>query len=420
MATEQDIALHPANRAAHLYQSGTSQQTRRADQFYVVFNLYPLVNDDFLVPKYDFLKVYRDRLHFLCHTVEGPKFQIQQDVINQYNRKRVINRKVDYDPLSLRMYDTVDGLGLKFIKMLYEFEFQNARLYTPSGHHAETPGGANRDNFQESILTNEDQFKKNHNFGMRAQPNHTHRLIKSIDLYQLAGTFWSRAKMIHPRLSRMDMDQFDYSSSAVTNISIGFQYENLLFDEVTARDESLPSNVSGAFKESAGKYEDWVRPNDQLAKDKIPPPKDGINSTIVDEYNGADEGWNVASQGSAVNSTAGDARERAIMEANKGVESSDLQKSVTSRYAMQTNPHVDKKAYGGGNTSVYVASQAKASNEVLSSSQMTTEMHKALRNGPSSNTKQSKKEFVDRIKTYEQSIKNKKKAESANQKNIWT
>ena len=420
MATEQDIALHPANRAAHLYQSGTSQQTRRADQFYVVFNLYPLVNDDFLVPKYDFLKVYRDRLHFLCHTVEGPKFQIQQDVINQYNRKRVINRKVDYDPLSLRMYDTVDGLGLKFVKMLYEFEFQNARLYTPSGHHAETPGGANRDNFQESILTNEDQFKKNHNFGMRAQPNHTHRLIKSIDLYQLAGTFWSRAKMIHPRLSRMDMDQFDYSSSAVTNISIGFQYENLLFDEVTARDESLPSNVSGAFKESAGKYEDWVRPNDQLAKDKIPPPKDGINSTIVDEYNGADEGWNVASQGSAVNSTAGDARERAIMEANKGVESSDLQKSVTSRYAMQTNPHVDKKAYGGGNTSVYVASQAKASNEVLSSSQMTTEMHKALRNGPSSNTKQSKKEFVDRIKTYEQSIKNKKKAESANQKNIWT
>ena len=420
MATEQDIALHPANRAAHLYQSGTSQQTRRADQFYIVFNLYPLVNDDFLVPKYDFLKVYRDRLHFLCHTVEGPKFQIQQDVINQYNRKRVINRKIDYDPLSLRMYDTVDGLGLKFTKMLYEFEFQNARLYTPSGHHAETPGGANRDNFQESVLTNEDQFKKNHNFGMRAQPNHAHRLIKSIDLYQLSGTFWSRAKMIHPRLSRMDMDQFDYSSSAVTNISIAFQYENLLFDEVTARDESLPSNVSGAFKESSGKYEDWVRPNDQLAKDKIPPPKDGINSTIVEEYNGADEGWNVASQGSAVNSTAGDARERAIMEANKGVESSDLQKSVTSRYAMQTNPHVDKKAYGGGNTSVYVASQAKASNEVLSSSQMTTEMHKAIRNGPSSNTKQSKKEFVDRIKTYEQSIKNKKKAESANQKNIWT
>ena len=420
MAIEQDISLHPANRAAHLYQSGTSQQTRRADQFFVVFNLYPLVNDDFLLPKYNFLKVFRDRLHFLCHTVEGPKFQIQQDVINQYNRKRVVNRKVDYDPVSLRMYDTVDGLGLKFAKMLYEFEFQNARLYTPSGHPADGPGGANRDNFQESILTNENQFKKNHNFGMRAQPNHTHRLIKSIDLYQLAGTLYSRAKMIHPRLSRMDMDQFDYSSSAVTNLSLGFQYENLLFDEVAVKDESLPSNVSSAFTESSGKYEDWVRPNDVLAKDKVAPPADGINSTIVEEYNGADEGWNVASQGSAVNSTAGDARERAIMEANKGTDSSDLQKSVTSKYAMPTNPHLDEQVYSTKNSSVYTKSQEKASTEVLSSTQLTTEMHKAIKNGPSNNTTKSKKEFVDRIKTYEQAIKNKEKAESANQKSIWT
>ena len=359
-------------------------------------------------------------MHFLCHTVEGPKFQIQQDVINQYNRKRVINRKIDYDPVSVRMYDTVDGLGLKFAKMLYEFEFQNARLYTPSGHPAEGPGGANRDNFQESVLTDENQFKKNHNFGMRAQPNHTHRLIKSIDLYQLAGTLYSRAKMIHPRISRMDMDQFDYSSSAVTNISLGFQYENLLFDEVAVKDSSLPGNITSAFKETSGKYEDWVRPNDQLAKDKIPPPADGINSTIVEEYNGADAGWNIHSQGSAVNSTGNDARERAIMENSKGVDASELQKSVTSKYAMPTNIHLDEQVYSTKNTSTYTKSQEKASTKVLSSSQLTTEMKKAIADGPSSNTTKSKKEFVDKVKTYEQAIKNKAKAETANQKSIWT
>ena len=47
-------------------------------------------------------------------------------------------------------------------------------------------------------------------------------------------------------------------------------------------------------------------------------------------------------------------------------------------------------------------------------------MHKDIKNGPSNNTTKSKKEFVDRIKTYEQAIKNKEKAESANQKSIWT
>jgi hypothetical protein len=415
MATEQDIALHPANRAAHLYQSGTSQQTRRADQFFVVFNLYPLVNDDFLLPKYNFLKTFRDRLHFLCHTVEGPKFQIQQDVINQYNRKRVINRKVDYDPVSLRMYDTVDGLGLKFIKMLYEFEFQNARLY---GSRRDSITEASRDNFQESVLTNESQFKQNHNFGMRSQPNHTHRIIKSIDLYQLAGTLYSRAKMIHPRLSRMDMDQFDYSSSAVTNLSMGFQYENLLFDEIAVKDTSLPQNVSTAFTTTSGKYEDWVRPNGPLAKDILPPPADGINSTIVTQDN--EQGWSTNSNGSAVNNSAGDYWKSAIEEANKETESSDLQKSVTSKFSLESNPHKEKTSYDGGNTSTDTESESKASTEVLTAAGLTTEMHKAIKNGPSSNTKQSKKEYVDKIRTYEQAIKNKKKAEAANKNSIWT
>ena len=415
MATEQDIALHPANRAAHLYQSGTSQQTRRADQFFVVFNLYPLVNDDFLVPKYNFLKAFRDRLHFLCHTVEGPKFQIQQDVINQYNRKRVVNRKIDYDPVSLRMYDTVDGLGLKFIKMLYEFEFQNARLYTLG---STTERNGTRDNYQESVLTNESQFKQNHNFGMRSQPNHTHRLIKSIDLYQLAGTLYSRAKMIHPRLSRMDMDQFDYSSSAVTNLSMGFQYENLLFDEVAVKDTSLPSNVDGAFKKTSGKYEDWVRPIGQLAKDTLPPPPDGINSVIVTQDN--EQGWNANSNGSAVNNSAGDYWKSAIEEANKETESSDLQKSVTSKFSLESNPHKEKTSYDGGNTSTDTESESKASTEVLTAAGLTTEMHKAIKNGPSSNTKKSKKEYIDKIRTYEQAIKNKKIAEAANKNSIWT
>ena len=420
MATEQDIALHPANRAAHLYQSGTSQQTRRADQFFVVFNLYPLVNDDFLLPKYNFLKTYRDRLHFLCHTVEGPKFQIQQDVINQYNRKRVVNRKIDYDPVSLRMYDTVDGLGLKFIKMLYEFEFQNARLYSEEGS-ANAFGTrvtvASRDNYQESVLTNESQFKQNHNFGMRSQPNHTHRLIKSIDLYQLAGTLYSRARMIHPRLSRMDMDQFDYSSSAVTNLSMGFQYENLLFDAVAVKDTSLP-NVDGAFKKTSGKYEDWVRPNGPLAKDTLPPPPDGINSVIVTQDN--EQGWSTNSNGSAVNNSAGDYWKSAIEEANKETESSDLQKSVTSKFSLESNPNKEKTSYDGGNTSTDTKSESKASTEVLTAAGLTTEMHKAIKNGPSSNTKQSKKEYVDKIRTYEQAIKNKEKAEAANKNSIWT
>ena len=79
------IVLKPANRAAQLYVggSGVQQAVRQQHQYVLVYNLYPIREDDFLDEKIGYLKEFRDRLHFLCNTVDGPKFQIQQDVLVQ-------------------------------------------------------------------------------------------------------------------------------------------------------------------------------------------------------------------------------------------------------------------------------------------------------------------------------------------------
>jgi len=428
MATEQDVSIHPANRAAHLYLSGTTQEVRRADQFFVVFNLYPLVNDDFLNPRYGYLRAVRNRLHFLCHTVEGPKFQIQQDVMNQYNRKRIINRKIDYDPMSVRMYDTVDGLGLKFSKMLYEFEFQNARLYTPARADVDSFSGegANRDNFQESVLTNENQFRRTHNFGMIAQENHSHRLIKSIDLYQLQGKFYNRAKMVHPRLTRMDMDQFDYSSSAITNISLSFQYENLMFDEVAVNFTNAPADVKDAFEESTGRFEDWVRPWQvtdvpELPKDFLPNsgPEKGVGAVVE-------------SSGSAINQPATNLNDFEIGDPGKYATADDINefsmtKSATSRFAIadeisaNDGSPVPAKEYNYNSiaSSQNSTTNSLAVNKTLSSSELTTEMKKFVDNGPANNSAEAKKSYKQKIQVFEQAITNKKKDEANNTQGIW-
>ena len=415
MATEQDVSIHPANRAAHLYLSGTTQATRRADQFFVVFNLYPLVDDDHLSPKYSFIRTVKDRLHFLCHTAEGPKFQIQQDVMNQYNRKRIINRKIDYDPMSVRMYDTVDGLGLKFAKMLYEFEFQNARLYTPSGHPADGPGGPNRDNFQESVLTNETQFK-------RTQNMHNHRLVKSIDLYQLQGKLYNRAKIIHPRLTRMDMDQFDYASSAVTNISLSFQYENLLFDEVAVQYENAPSDIRTAFEESSGRYKDWVRPWQVSEND--PPPKE--LSTVYEESNNIHTNYKEGE--SAYNQTADDGVYPALGNNSATADDGyDMTKSVTSKFAMADAVTSDdgyaatiENTYQGATSSLHSETNSLATSKTLSSAELTTQMKKFVENGPANNSNEAKKAFKEKIQVFEQAITNKKTDESNSKTGIWT
>ena len=301
--------LKPANRAAKLYTSGSDFQAapRQQHQFVIVFNLYPDVADDFLTPQQNFLKEFKDRLHFICHTVDAPNFSVVQDVINQYNRKRVINRKVEFDPLTVRMFDTHDGLGIKFIKLLYEFEFDSARLYkrksaSSSGLHHET------DNYTQSILQPSEMFSRTHNFGLREFEGNSHRILKSIDLYQLAGKIYTKTRIVHPRLSRMDMDTFDYSSSQAVNLAMGFVYENLLFEEVNVEFEEAGYDLQSMMSETAD-FEDFVpAPPTTTKSPKITKEEVGYGDGKVDpklaEAVNSREGSQQASLGSAT--TIGD------------------------------------------------------------------------------------------------------------------
>ncbi len=266
--------LKPANRAAKLYTSGSDFQSapRQQHQFVIVFNLYPDVIDSFLRPQQQFLKNFRDRLHFICHTVDAPNFSVVQDIVNQYNRKRVINRKVDFDPMTVRMYDTHDGLGIKFVKLLYEFEFNSARLYKKKGSGTRD---VNEDhNYVQSIYQTEEQFQRTHNFGLREFEADKHRLLKSIDFYQLAGKVYTKTRVVHPRLARVDMDNFDYSSSQPVNLAMAFTYENLLFEEVNVDFEDAEYELKAMMEETAD-FEDFVPAPAQTEKSPALTKKDG-------------------------------------------------------------------------------------------------------------------------------------------------
>jgi len=270
-----DIFLKPINRAAQVYTSGPSFQRthRQQHQFILVYNLYTDVVDNFLADRVKYLIAYRDRLHFLCNQVESPKLETDQDVFNQYNRKRVINRKVTFSPVNVRMYDTHDGMALKFAKTLYEFEFQNARLYKESNEQY---------NYEQSVLVDDSQFRETHEYGMRSHSSQRHRLIKSIDLYQVAGGTYSKTRMVHPRLQRFDMDTFDFSSSQLVNVSLSFNYENLLFEEINVPIAQAEYDLPRLFEESAQGLYDTAPP---LVNDLPEPPETKLEPDVPTPVN---------------------------------------------------------------------------------------------------------------------------------------
>lgn len=65
-------------------------------------------------------------LSLLVKTVELPKFQVNTETLNQYNRKRVIQTKIDYQPVSITFHDDGGDNARKLWYYYYTYYFKDA------------------------------------------------------------------------------------------------------------------------------------------------------------------------------------------------------------------------------------------------------------------------------------------------------
>ena len=73
----------------------------------------------------------------------------------------------------------------------------------------------------------------------------------------MAGGTFSKVRMVHPRISRMDMDTFAYDSSTPVNLNLAFTYENLIFEETNVKlDGSDPEYPIDTMMEETADFED--------------------------------------------------------------------------------------------------------------------------------------------------------------------
>jgi len=73
--------------------------------FHVYFNLNDSIPSLRNGPQAVFGNNDTSTIGLLVKTVELPKFQIQTETLNQYNRKRIIQKKIDYQPVRLVLHD---------------------------------------------------------------------------------------------------------------------------------------------------------------------------------------------------------------------------------------------------------------------------------------------------------------------------
>lgn len=205
----------------------------------------------------------------LVKSVEMPGMKIETTPLNQYNRKRLSQTKVTFEPIKVVFHDVADGKTLKFWEMYYRYYFadgnepgindpvqtqqKNSPMSIETLLHNITPAlnpnianlpSSVKDLFQGKTATgansptNTNGSKQditnivadtldNHNFGFNLPTvQGVRNLIQSIEIYQVHGGKFNRVTLVNPRVSVFTHDTLNYATGDKTlELTFTFEYE---------------------------------------------------------------------------------------------------------------------------------------------------------------------------------------------------
>ena len=163
---------------------------------------------------------------FKVKTIDKPKVDPTVVELNQYNRKRLVYSKVEYMPFTIKLHDSVDSAVVKLWKDYFTYYFADSRTKsaTDLGYTGSGPTGSS--------------FVDSSGWGLRPIAEDTNFFTR-IELYSLFGGKYQMTAFLNPRITNIDFEQYDSSSSDPEEVSITFKYEALEYNEVTT---GIPTN----------------------------------------------------------------------------------------------------------------------------------------------------------------------------------
>lgn len=144
--------------------------------------------------------------------ISQPSYTPRTQVLNQYNRKRIVQTGLDYNPITLTAYDTRDALIEKLLKSYSAFYFNG-------------PMNASKDeaSFNQELVNM--QFSGgNSRHGLRVQ-GHRQFITRIIIRKESSADDVNVTTIYNPMITSIAVDDLNYSDSNPIQYTIGFAYE---------------------------------------------------------------------------------------------------------------------------------------------------------------------------------------------------
>lgn len=230
--------------AARLYIDNNMRLAPKFKHLYhVVLNIDPEVRQIFPLAN----ELPRNEINLLCRSADLPRYNPQTTVVNQYNRKKVVQTGIQYQPINIEFHDDNAGLTTLLWECYYRYYFAdgNYTMRQVDGSPAISvrefsrgPGGLNSMYSNESFNTAR--------FGLD-RPNKSVDFFTSIQIFQLhprnAQPTFTSFTIINPKIDQFQHDRVDQTISEFSLNTLTISYETVLYN----RGVTIPGNAPAGF-----------------------------------------------------------------------------------------------------------------------------------------------------------------------------
>lgn len=168
--------------------------------YHTKFNINPAVVNSSLV----FTPEKLEALGMLIKTIELPKFKISVDTVQQYNKKRQRQTKLDYEPITIKFHDDNADLTNSLWKSYYSHYYG--------------------DSLSDKLFVQNAPFNRT---GMDVSQNS--QFFTSIIIYQLTRGEYRSYMLMNPKIISWNHSDMNYNSSDPAESTMSISYESVIY-----------------------------------------------------------------------------------------------------------------------------------------------------------------------------------------------
>ena len=197
----------------------------------------------------------------MVKNIQLPTYQMSVETMNQYNRKRLVQTKIDYQPIQVEFHDDVGDLirdmWYSYYSYYYKDPSQKYDNLSPNngnlGPLVQTPNGFNyntRDIYDQSRTINDwGYIGESYTDGkdiFSVGPSGKLPFFRDIRIYGLNQHKWASYVLINPLITEWQHDTYDYAQGNGTMSNrMTIRYETVKYGTGAIGDVRPDSNVVG-------------------------------------------------------------------------------------------------------------------------------------------------------------------------------